>query len=313
MHPWRTLERGAAAAPLLQAGGALLLCAGDKWSVPAPLRFDGLGNATSVARVLLGAYGSVAQRPLVSAATEAQAGPLLWLHDPARVDLAGWELSGGEVGVELSFGALRDQRASWQLNATITDCVIRLARSLTAANGSWGGAVLLSAAHANVTVEGLRLAHNSVTDCDAFYRTGDMPPYVGSWTIVHTLGLIVEANFVTRATFNTLSLMWMTDTRVTQNVFLRNGPPPGSHADIRGTTDIILGAVDPSVIVDGNEVGRGNRCRPVSCALIDRVHPSLDRSDGAARASAPQTVAHWTSKSRHTTSPSQTTTSTTAG
>jgi hypothetical protein len=255
-QPWRTLQRCVEAAPLLRAGGALLLLAGDEWSVSEPLRFDGLGNQSYIDldRVQLGVYGTAPQRPLIRAVSSSQPGPLLWLHDAARVDLQGWEIAGGEVNVEFSFGAVRDLRAHWALNLTVTDCVLRAARSRSWLNGTRGGAVVLSAAHANVTAAGLVLAHNAVVDCDAFYHTGDMPPFASAWTIVHTVGLVVEGNFITQSTFNTLSLMWMADTRVTANVFLRNGPLPGGPADTRGTTDIILGAVDSSVVVNGNEV-----------------------------------------------------------
>ena len=96
--PWRTLERGAAAAPQLQSGGALLLCSGDAWSIAAPLRFDGLGSAPGAARIRLGAYGSAAQRPLIRSASDTQAGPLLWLHNVSQVDLSRWELSGVKLG-----------------------------------------------------------------------------------------------------------------------------------------------------------------------------------------------------------------------
>lgn len=269
--PWRSLQRAVAAAPQLRAGGQLLLCNGDTWVLSKPLRFDGLGNASSAARLLLGSYqfGTSTQRPLILADSPSYVGPLLWLHDAQRIDVVGLELSGGEVGVELSFGELRDNRYTANLSSSITDCVIRGARSVASANGSTvGSAILLSAAHANITVSGLVLSNNAVSGCDAFYRTGDMPPFAGLWTVVHTFGLRVTGNFITATVFNTLSLMWMTDTLVTRNVFLRNGPPPGV-VNTRGTTDIIMGTVDPSVVVDGNEVGyRGEGLgAPDGCAL----------------------------------------------
>lgn len=264
--PWRTLAHartGAGAA--LRAGASLLLRRGDVFTLSSPWVLDGVGSAATSGgpRVLLGAWGAASERPVIVAAAPAQAGPLIWLADGVRTDIVGLELRGAEAGVALTYSA------SANADLVIRDCVVRDSRAANVSNegGDWGGAFVLAATHALVTVSGISLRNNAAVGCDTLLHESP-PASWGALTVLHLSELVVDGNFATATWGNTIGLNWVVSALVTRNTLLRNGPPPGISTP-RGTTDIILGAVPPAVIVTENEVGwRGEGVgAPDGCAL----------------------------------------------
>lgn len=93
------------------------------------------------------------------------------------------------------------------------------------------------------------ISHNLCNDSDVFYQ--NIVPYAG-WTRALVSGLSLDANTVTRAWFNTLFLDTTDHVSVTRNVFLRDTP---GRLFAAGTTDIIMGTLDASNALTGNELG----------------------------------------------------------
>ena len=252
--PWRTLERAAAAAaPRLGPGSSLLLRQGDAWSVGTADFLTGM-RGTAEAPVTIGSYddgSSGPERPLISRPAGAAAGPTLTIDNSSGVVVRSLEIAGGENGVAFTFDTVGGAPAVYD-SIVVSDCFFRAIHGLhydPASGDWWGSAVALAAAHWGVTVTGVVLSHNLVNDSDVFYANS--VPYAG-WTRAIVSGLAIDANTITRAWFNSLFLDTTSRTTVTRNVFLRDVPGALFRA---GTTDIIMGTLDDSCSLSGNEIG----------------------------------------------------------
>jgi len=239
--PWRTLQRAAAAAPGLAAGSALLLRGGDEWVLDSAWFLTGMAG-TAAAPVTIGAYydvGAGPDRPLLARnASVPAAGPTLTIDNSTGVVVSSLAVRGGENGVAFTFD-VRDGAPTTYDSLTVTDCFFSAVRGLhyNASSGSWwGAAVALAAAHAGVTVTNVNISNNLCVGSDTFYYNS--VPYSG-WTRARVSGLLLAANAIVGASYNTLFLDTTDHVLVAHNVLLRDTP---AQLFVAGTTDIIMGA-----------------------------------------------------------------------
>ena len=256
--PWRTLTRAARAAPALAPGSAGLLRRGDEWAVG-----DGgwalsslAGTAEAPIAIADYADGGGADRPRLVRAG-AGAGPTVTIDNSSGVAVRGLEIVGGENGVAFTYDA--GPGGALFSNFSVDDCFFSRIHGLNynASSGSWwGAAVAFAAHHAGVHVRGVRIAHNIVNDSDVFY-SNSLPSAAFTRALVSEL--VIEANAVTGASYNTVFLDSTSFVSVTRNVFLRDTP---AALFVAGTTDIIMGTLNSSVSLTGNEISYRGEYQP---------------------------------------------------
>ena len=253
--PLKTLPRAAALirAQGLPPGAGLYLLRGDVFPLPTALFLTGL-LGTPDSPVTVGGYGPLARRPVLSRLPGQAAGPTLTIDNSSHVAVTGLEVRGGENGVAFTFDVLGPTRGAFS-GLTVTDCFFNSIGGLhyNASSGSWwGAAVALAAAHSGVVVKGVNISHNIVNGSDVFYSNS--VPYAG-WTRAFVEQLVIDGNAVTKNSFNVVFLDTTAFVSVTRNVFLGNKP---TRLFVAGTTDVIMGTVNGSVQLVGNEfTGRG--------------------------------------------------------
>ena len=254
---WATLTRAAAASPSLGPGGAILLRRGDTWTLSTAWFLTGLrGSASSP--ITIGAYGPAAQRPRL-ARTPPAAGPTMTVDNSSGVAVIGIEVVGGENGVAFTHDVRPGESESVFDALSVSDCSFSQIRGLhyNASSGSWWGSALAFAArHAGVVLTNVNVTHNLVNDSDVFYINS--VPYAG-FTRSYVSGLTVAANTITHASYNTLFLDTTSHVRIAGNVFARNTP---AQLFVAGTTDIIMGSLNASVSIEGNEISWRGEFQP---------------------------------------------------
>ena len=255
---WATLQRASAAAPLLRPGDSLLLLRGDEWTLPTAWFLTGLVGSAA-APITVGAYGAAWQRPLLRRAAGAAAGPTLTIDNSSGVAVAGLAVLGGENGVVFTHDLRPGESESVFDALSVTDCAFSGVRGLhyNASSGSWwGSAVAVAARHAGVVLTNVNISNNLCNDSDTFYINS--VPYAG-FTRSYVAGLTVAANTITHASYNTLFLDTTSHVAVARNVFAHNTP---AQLFVAGTTDVIMGAVNASVVLSGNEFSYRGEFQP---------------------------------------------------
>lgn len=259
--PWQTLERAAAAAPLLTAGSSLLLRAGDEWVLSTAWFLDGLAG-TAAAPITISSFASASSvdRPrIVRNTSTPAAGPTITCNGCAGIVFAGLEVVGGENGIAFTNDVGAGGGRTVYDAFTVTDCAFFSIRGLhyNASSGSWwGSAIAVAAAHAGVTLTHVSITRNLCNDSDVFYINS--VPYAG-WTRSEVVGLLVQGNTITHASYNTLFLDTTSFVSVDGNVFAHNTP---SQLFVAGTTDIIMGTLNSSVTLTGNEISWRGEYQP---------------------------------------------------
>ena len=254
----QTLERASAMANGALHDTSLLLLSGDTFPLSTAWFLTGLRNVT------ISSYGTLQARPRLTRAAPA-AGPTITIDNSSSIALQGLEVEGGENGVAFTFDNLAARTVF--SNFSITDCFFNAVQGLhyNASSGSWwGAAIAFAARHSGVLVEGVTIAHNLVNGSDVFYSNS--VPYSG-FTRAEVVHLTIDSNALTHNSYNTLFLDSTSFVNVMNNVFLGNTP---SQLFVAGTTDIIMGTLNSSVRLRGNELsGRGEYQPggPDGCAL----------------------------------------------
>ena len=263
--PWATLQRAAAAAAALQPGGSLLLLRGDTWTLSTAWFLSGLTGSVD-SPITIGSYGASAERPLLQRTAPA-AGPTLTLDNSSGIIVTGLAILGGENGVCFTHDLRSGEATSVYNGLSVTDCSFSGIRGLhyNASSGSWwGSAVAAAARHAGVYLTNVNISHNLCNDSDTFYINS--VPYAG-FTRSYVDGLTVAANTITHASYNTLFLDTTSHVAVKDNVFAHNTP---AQLFVAGTTDVIMGSVNASVRLTGNEFswrGEFQPGGPDGCAI----------------------------------------------
>ena len=255
---WATLQRASAAAASLGAGDALLLLRGDEWTLSTAWFLSGL-SGSAAAPITLGAYGAASQRPLLRRAAGAAAGPTLTIDNSSGVAVSGLAVLGGENGVCFTHDLRPGESESVYDALSVTDCAFAGVRGLhyNASSGSWwGSAIAVAARHAGVVLTSVNISNNLCNDSDTFYINS--VPYAG-FTRSYVSGLTVAANTITHASYNTLFLDTTSHVAVAGNVFAHNTP---AQLFVAGTTDVIMGAVNASVVLSGNEFSYRGEFQP---------------------------------------------------
>jgi len=172
------------------------------------------------------------------------------VDNSSGITVSGIEVVGGENGLAFTFG----ESAEYS-NFTVQDCFFNQISGLhyNASSGSWwGSAIAFAATHSGVQVSQVTIAHNLVNGSDVFYSNS--VPYAG-WTRAYVTHLLIASNAITSNSYNTLFLDTTSFVSVLNNVFLDNRPTALFTA---GTTDIIMGTLNASNVLAGNELsGRG--------------------------------------------------------
>jgi len=259
--PWQTLEHASGEASGL-TDGAILLRAGDAWTVSAP-GAAGFG-INALTRVTIGPYADAdgppaSVRPRITR-PPGVAGAALYMAESQSVAVTGLAIDGGEYGVLFVYGQERNATGGVFGNLSVTDVSFSNIRAVQGYDPDtpdwWGAAVAFAAASAAggpIPVAGLVLAGNLVRDSDALFRPH--VPWPSTDPCIVTGGLIVDANVVVNGSYNQLFLDQIEYATVTRNVFLRDTPQRVFNG---GTTDIIMGFLDNRTsVVDNDIVGRG--------------------------------------------------------
>jgi hypothetical protein len=256
---WRSLERVSAAAPALGAGSSINLLAGDVWTIDTAWFVTDMAGTAS-APIILRAYGASSRRPaIVRNASVPAAGPTITINNSSGIVVAGLEVRGGENGLVFTNDVRSGEAASTFDYFVVTDCMFSNIRGLhyNASSGSWwGSAIAVAAAHSGVTLTNVNISHNLCNASDVFYINS--VPYSG-WTRSYVAGLLVHANTITHASYNTLFLDTTAFVTISRNVFAHNTP---QQLFVAGTTDIIMGTLNASVVLLENEISWRGEYRP---------------------------------------------------
>lgn len=252
--PWRTLARAAAAVN----GGAIsnatvLLLSGDAFTLPSAAFFQGLSNFT------LASYGPSLRRPVLERPAGSAAGPTLTFDNCTGVAVRGLEVRGGEVGIAFTFGAGGAGPSDYAGNLEVTDNYFEGIRGLNYSPSSgqwWGAAVALAAGRWPVRVRGVVVANNIVNGSDTFFKN-EVP--WSPWVRVELSAVTLENNTLLACGYNCLFLDSVSDVLVSSNVFLADTPP---QLFVAGTTDIIMGTLNASVVLRGNEMSKRGEFQP---------------------------------------------------
>lgn len=217
--------------------------------------------------ITIGSYGCAGQtvdRPKIYRPNGPNSGPVLQFNNASGFTLTGLEIAGAEIGLSFFFQGPPPQRYD---GFTITDCYFHDIRGVNGTNHTsdwWGAAIVFAAEYAGFTASGITVANNLFNDSDTAYRNQltDVP----LTTRAYVDGLRFANNTLTGMSFNTLFLDTTTNVTVSGNVFMNNTP---STLFFAGTTDIILGTVNSSVVIEGNEIGRRGEYPggPDGCAI----------------------------------------------
>lgn len=251
--PWRTLSR--AAASVGQGNVSLFLLAGDLFTV----RTGGDAFFQSASGLTLSSYGALDRRPILQRPFDSAAGPTLTFDNCTDVAVRGLEVRGGEMGVVFTFGAGGAGPASYDGNLEVSDCFFEGIRGLNynpSSGNWWGAAVALAAGRWPILIRNVRVANNIVNGSDTFFK--NEVPWV-EWTRAEVSGLEIENNSLLHCGYNTLFLDSVSFVTVSNNVFLANTPPQNF---LYGTTDIIMGTLNASVTLKGNEMSRRGEYQP---------------------------------------------------
>jgi hypothetical protein len=282
---WASFHHIAGSSPdtPLQAGDIVLLATGDTFILDAPLNFINLAG-TAAAPILFSSYvlGTQLERPSLARAPAAKSvvsgfqpngaagirasgarGPVVLFNSSQGVFINGWEISGGEQGVVFFYPNATESYTDF----SITDCYFHDIRGVDydPNTGSWWGCAIAfaSAAGPMTPVFNVTIAHNLANNSDTFYINS--VPW-NETTRARVSGINVDSNIVTAMSYNTL-FMDSTDTfHVTRNLFLHDTP---IDLFVAGTTDIIMGTLNSSCFIRGNEIGwRGEYpAGPDGCAI----------------------------------------------
>jgi len=253
--PWATLSRASTAVNGgLLPGATVLLLNGDAFALSTAAFFTGLRGFT------LAGYGAALRRPVLQRPPASAAGPTLTFDNCTAVTVRGLEVRGGEVGVAFTFGANGAGPAVYDdANLEVSDCYFEGIRGETynASSGQfWGAAVALAAGRWPMRVGNVRVVGNIVNGSDTFFKNEVPWP---QWTRVEIAGLVIANNSLTHCGYNVLFLDSVSFVTVQNNVFLRNTPP---REFLFGTTDIIMGTLNASVVLRGNELSRRGEFMP---------------------------------------------------
>ena len=291
---WRTLPRAAAGVASAGAGASLLLRDGDVFDLAAPLAFHGFGsgvNDGATPPAVLGHFGDgQLQRPWVRRAANASAaGPVLQFVDSVGVGVFGLEVSGGEQGLLFSWTAPGASNGG----VLVQDCFLHRIRGVRPGGDptGWGSCVGLNAsARTDVAAYNVTVAHNVFNDSDVAYQNCITAQTHGNcvWSdaagaggYVNTDGVLFASNLVNHVDYNAAFFAFTRNTLVDSNVFLDDRP---TVLFPLGTTDIIVGEADATVVLTRNEIAnRGEVPRgPDGCGIdledsSDGVEVSFNR------------------------------------
>ena len=254
--PWRTLEAAVKVAPTLSGGDQILLRGGDTFNQTSAWYLEGMrGSASQPVRI--GAYfddGSTVDRPRILRVDATPAGPTLTIADSSGVEVTGLEIVGGENGIAFSFspppGAPSPVAYDW---FNVSDCWIHGVRQV-GFNSSVSSASAAVALAANVNgstavATRVRLSNNIFTECDKAYSTSF--PYPG-WKRIYVSQVTLQSNFLSGVRFNSIFLDTTDHVLLQGNVMLHDKP---DLLFLFGTTDVIIGSLNASDSLVGNEIG----------------------------------------------------------
>jgi hypothetical protein len=254
--PWRTLAHASSAL----SGGAvppnssLSLLRGDVFTLPTGVSFGSLTSFTFTS------FGALSSRPVLLRPPASTTGPTLTIDNSSSVSVQGLEFRGGEIGVAFTYAA-GGVGASEFAGVGVSDCHFEGIRGLAynASSGSWwGAAVALTAGRGGVVVRDVNVVGNIVNGSDTFFKN-EVPWSPRLWTRVALSGVTIARNAVTRNGYNVLFLDTVSHVSVTDNVFLGNTP---LELFVAGTTDVIMGTLNASVSLSGNEFSRRGEFQP---------------------------------------------------
>jgi hypothetical protein len=275
--PWKTLARASQSASVLSPGSSLLLRGGDVFTLSSAI--DGGWTITGLrggsfsdpsTLITIGAYfdsGSMPDRPLIYRPAPA-AGPAVRIDNSSGVVVQGLEVAGGETGVAYTWDTVNGNPTTYD-SVGVVDCYFRdiLGLAYNGTSGSWWApAVGLTAAHAGVTVTNAVYTNSLVNASDVVYQNS-VPWEPGMWTRAFVQGLDLSSNTFTHISFNSVFLDTTSHVSVASNVFLNNTP---AQLFQYGTTDIILGSLDETCSITGNEIswrGEYQPGGPDGCAI----------------------------------------------
>ena len=268
---WRTLPRALTG---LARGDSLLLRQGDVFDLAAaPLQLVSFGSGANdggmTPPALLGAYadGQPADstpRPWLRRGTGAApaAGAVVQCVDCVGVAIVGLELSGAEQGVLFSFSAPASPAGPAWGAVAVEDCFIHDIRGTRPGSDptAWGSGVgLNTTARSDVEAVNISVSRNVFNDSDTAYQNcitaqthgGCVWPGAEAGGYVTTDGVLFARNLVNHVWYNSAFFAFTRNTRVLENVFLDDVPRVLFPL---GTTDIIVGEVDATVSLVGNEI-----------------------------------------------------------
>jgi hypothetical protein len=255
--PWQSLTRASLAVSNGQAPNAtLLLLSGDTFLLETAAFFHNVTNGFTISSYSLSASE---RRPVLLRPSTSAAGPTLTIDESTDVTIRGLEIRGGEVGIAFTFCAGGQGLSEYEGNLEVSDCYFEGIRGLdyNASSGNWWGAsVALAAGRWPVLVRNVRVIDNLVNGSDTFFKNEVPWP---QWTRVELSGLNISRNALTHNGYNILFLDSVSHVTVESNVFLDNTP---LQLFVAGTTDIIFGTLNSSVLVIGNEMSRRGEFQP---------------------------------------------------
>lgn len=255
--PWQTLTYAATAINNGQAPNAtLLLLCGDTFLLQTSAFFHNVTDGFTLSSYCLSASQ---RRPVLLRPSNSAAGPTLTFDESTDITVRGLEIRGGEVGVAFTFCAGGQGQSEYEGNLEVSDCYFEGIRGLdyNASSGNWWGAsVSLAAGRWPVLVRNVRVVDNLVNGSDTFFKN-EVPWQ--PWTRVELSGVNISRNALTHNGYNILFLDSVSHVTVDNNVFLDNIP---LQLFVAGTTDIIFGTLNSSVLVTGNEMSRRGEFQP---------------------------------------------------
>ena len=259
-EPWQTFSH---ATSIINSGyvtnSTLLLLSGDVFTLSTAAFFQNLNNFTLSSYSTSDMNTSLLRRPALLRPSTSAAGPTLTFDESTNINVIGIEIQGGEVGIALTYGAGGIGPSSYDGNVQISDCYFEKIRGLNynASSGSWwGSAIALAAGRWPVLIKNITITDNIVNGSDTFFKNEvPWPP----WTRAELSNVTISRNSLTKNGYNVLFLDSVSNVIVSNNVFLDNTP---FELFVAGTTDIIFGTLNSSVIVTGNEMSRRGEFQP---------------------------------------------------
>lgn len=234
----------------------IYLLRGDTWELTQAWFLTGMTGLE------ISSYGSLLQRPRLTRPqfpSSSRAGPTLTIDNSSSVHVEGVEIEGGENGIAFTFDHTTGAGVSLFTDFIVKDCFFNGIHGLNynASSGSWWGSTIAFAArHAGVVVDGVNIQGNIVNGSDVFY-SNDVP-YSG-FTRAYVKNLNLTGNGITQCGYNVVFLDTTSFVAVSNNVFLGDTP---SQLFVAGTTDIIMGTLNSSVSLTGNEFTKRGEYQP---------------------------------------------------